>query len=138
MAINIDGQYETWVQPDRKALYDFILQTPIEVIVCEQFITSNIHSHKWGILTTEIVGGIEAIAHAKGIPFHRRTNHHRLPYVTRATTLIRAKRRTYEGHEVAALAHLLGWEKYHLNEISKRSLETPQSASASANENKDR
>lgn len=113
LAINIDGQYETWVQPDRRELYDFILTTPIDVVVCEQFITSHIHSHKYGIITTEIVGGVEAICQASRIPFHRRTNHQRLPLVPLATEIIRAKKRRYEDHEVAALAHLLGWEKFN-------------------------
>lgn len=122
LAINIDGKYETWCQPDKRELFDFILSTPIEVIVIEQFITSIIHSHKYGIYTAEIVGAVEALSFVKKIPFHRRTNHQRLPFVSRATQIIKAKRRSYQDHEVAALAHLLGWERY--NEIRARSVET--------------
>lgn len=122
LAINIDGKYETWCQPDKRELFEFIIQTPIEVIVIEQFITSIIHTHKYGIYTAEIVGAIEALAFVKQIPFHRRTNHQRLPFVPRATQIIKAKRRSFEGHEVAALAHLLGWERY--NEVKIRAVET--------------
>ena len=120
LAINIDGKYQTWVQPDKRELFEFILSTPIEVIVIEQFITSIIHSHKYGIYTAEIVGACEALAFVKNIPFHRRTNHQRLPFVARATTIIKTNNRgrSYEDHEVAALAHLLGWERY--NEVKAR------------------
>lgn len=119
LASNINGQYETWVQPDRRELYDFISTLPNGVIVLvEQFVTSNIHSHKWGIFTTEIVGGVEAVCHIRGLAFHRRTNIQRLPYMQKAKAILDAKKRRYVDHEMDSLAHILGYERHHVNKTT--------------------
>lgn len=123
VASNINGFYETFTQPERKELYTFLYDLPSGVIVlCEKFITSNIHSHKWGIFTTEIVGGIEAICYIRKLELHMRTNHQRIPFKPRAKQILDSKNRSYQEHELDALAHIIGWERY--NEARTRPLET--------------
>lgn len=113
MAFNVNGFYETLDQPDARELYEFIASTPLDVVVCEQFITSNIHSNKYGVRTAEIVGGVEAVCCIKKIPFRRRNNVQRLPSMEKAKEILRSKRRQFVDHEVDALAHLLQWEKFN-------------------------
>lgn len=113
MAFNINGFYETLDQPDARELYEFVFTTPLEVVLCEQFTTSNIHSNKYGVRTAEIVGAVEALCYVRKIPFHRRNNHQRLPSMEQAKQILRAKKRQFVDHEVDALAHLLQWEKFH-------------------------
>lgn len=121
MAANINGLYRVWMQSDRRELYDFINETPLDIVLLEQFITSNIHSHRWGIFTTEIVGGVEAVCHVRRIPFHRRTPNQRLPYAHFA--IDEMKRQGYkksddpDGHMTDALSHLIGWERHHAAKV---------------------
>lgn len=133
LAGNINGNYQVWMQPDRRELYDFIRDTPLDVVLCEQFITSNIHSHKWGIFTTEIVGGVEAVCYTRRIPFHRRTPNQRAPFVHFAIDEL--KRQGYkkkddpDGHMTDALAHLIGWERINAAKALRTAGQTRESSS---------
>lgn len=113
LAFNINGMYQTQAVTDPTEIYEYIQNNKFDVVVCEQFVTSNIHSHRYGIRTVEIVGGVEASCFLAGIPFHRRTPHQRLPAMRSAKAFLQAMRRPFVDHEQDALAHLLIWERFH-------------------------
>lgn len=115
LAFNINGVYQTQAVTDPTEIYDYIRNNKFDVVVCEQFVTSNIHSHRYGIRTVEIVGGVEAICYVSKVPFHRRTPHQRLPAMPRAKAILKAMRRPFVDHEQDALAQLLCWERFHAN-----------------------
>jgi len=79
-------------------------------VICENFLAQNI-SH-YGILTVRIVGGIEAICLALGIPLTIQQNVMRVPYKPRAVELMKEVygKKHPRDHEMDALAHMLCWE----------------------------
>lgn len=129
VAFNIHGSYETVTMPDIREVYDFILQNQFDDIICEQFVSTNIHSNKYGVRVAELVGGVEAICYSRSIRFTRRTPQQRALFMDRANAMLRAdKSHAHTPHEHDALAHLLAWEAKQGRE--KANLATAATAAA--------
>lgn len=89
-------------------LYDIVIGTEWDEIVCEKFSTAGLLS-KYGLLTIELVGGVRALAYCMSRPFHYRAPQNRKAFQDEAkNTYFAAMKHII--HEEDSLAHLLAWK----------------------------
>lgn len=106
IAYKLGTIYQTCVANTNVQVYEFLRDYDFDTVIIEQFNASNIS--KYGLRTTEIVGGVEAICWLRHLPLIRRTPAQRIPFLRRAAVMLKDK--PHMDHQIDALAHLLSWE----------------------------
>lgn len=110
IATRILGKYNTAEVSGYPRVWDLIATYAWDLVICEDFVAQEIS--KYGITTTKIIGGIEAICHLKSTPFITHTAGQRIPYIARADTRIVKihGKKMPRDHRQSAMAHLILWE----------------------------
>lgn len=115
VAIKAHNEYRTFTTKTNTDLYEVLTQNDWDYVIVEQYSTQLIG--KYGLRTVELVGGIESLCWHDGLKLIKRSPIQRTPFVPRAKKLMRDLK-LGEGlldevtrHQVAALSHLLGFER---------------------------
>lgn len=113
IAFRIAGIYTTCKGSTPSDLYSFFTKQ-LDLVIVERFDTNWID--RYGLDTTKMWGGIEALCIYKSIPIIIHPPQYRRAFLEPARTLIREilkrdGRKGIDPHEVDALAHLLSWER---------------------------
>ncbi len=106
-----DGSYTTTVVLTQEEVYDLIRLKPDHVVV-EKF--NAVQISKYGIYTTELVGGIKALCYLLHIPLHVHPPQGRKAFMKEAKDIVNSNGGMHlvanKDHEIDALAHLLAYE----------------------------
>jgi hypothetical protein len=108
--------YMTTTADSAEGVWQFITGLLWDHVICERFATGG-HISKYGLLTTEIVGGIRALCYSLKIPFTYRQPQARYAFQDQAKQYLAGMPEHHVIHEVEALAHLMSWLN-HLGEAN--------------------
>lgn len=115
VAIKTNDTYNTFTTKTNTDLYEVLTENSWDYVVIEQYSTQLIG--KYGLRTVELVGAIEGLCWIKRFKLIKRSPIQRTPFIPRAKALMR-QLKLGEGlldevtrHQVAALSHLLGFER---------------------------
>lgn len=115
VAIKTYDTYRTFTTKTNTDLYEIIIENRWDFVIVEQYSTQLIG--KYGLRTVELVGAIESLCWHDDLRLIKRSPIQRTPFVPRAKQLM-LDLKLGEGlldevtrHQVAALSHLLGFER---------------------------
>lgn len=115
IAIKLGGNYQTCVVESAEDLWNLVSSTAWDAVIYEQFATGGLIS-KYGLHTTRLIGGIQALCHHFSVRCFAQPPQRRKAYLERAIDVLRELHKSNHDwleHEKDALAHLLAWEAAH-------------------------
>lgn len=112
IAMTADGvSFLTFTTDTPEHLWEYVAGHSWNVVLCERFKTAGQIS-KYGLYTTELVGGTRALCYFLQMKFEYREPQHRRAWQSLAQAYLEKKGEKFVVHEADALAHLMAWIKW--------------------------